>query len=78
MLVVPKLGSDPKLVAAQAPVEEPLQHLADLLFIAVDRCAIQMRYPTAIAPATASAMSQDRVIGTEGAKADRRDLSAGV
>ena len=42
VLVVPQLGGDPKLVAAQPILKKLPEGLADLMFIAIHRGAIEM------------------------------------
>jgi hypothetical protein len=42
MPVIPELGGDPEILAAQAGIEQRRQNLADRPFIAIDRSAIEM------------------------------------
>src|SRR5579883_3345269 len=79
MFVIPEFRRDPELFAAEASTEEALQHLADPVFIPVDRCAIEV--PVAGRNRAFDCLRDPLrryAIGTERAKTNRGNLRARV
>ena len=42
VLVIPELGGNPEIFAPKARREQALQHLTDMVFVAVDRCTVKV------------------------------------